>query len=127
MGKEEILGKIDRLVEPVRTQGRFEERDVVYLLVEAYKIEERELHSTRREIRTALPCLSFYRDWVVHTHMHDEEWVRRKEELSDPSRLLKELLSLIKTKETSKNIGAMWPSFVEALELVTADQNISSR
>ncbi len=128
MGVKEIRGKLDNLIERIdATQEEFEERDVVYILVETYKIKERQLKSARSNIKTAIPCLSFYRDWVVHTHLHDERWYRDKAELNRPERLLEEMFSIIEVQDTRERIRVMWPSFVRALNSVTANQEISSR
>lgn len=128
MGKEEILGKIDHLIEQIfAAEDGFEERDIVYLLVEIYKIKERELKSERKQIKDAFPHISFYRDWVVHTHLHNNDWYERKNDLGQPDNLKKEFLSLIENEKTRTKIVEKWPSFLESLRLVVSNQDISPR
>ena len=63
MGQDEIRGKITALAQQIIQQGGFQERDVVYFLVEIYKIVERESGSGRSIIIKKFPHLTFYRDW----------------------------------------------------------------
>lgn len=124
MGKEEILYKITNLVNLINeSEKRFSERDVVYILVEIYKIKEREFES-RTEIKKALRCISFFRDWVVHTHLNDPDWFKEKDTLNDHNKLLSEILSVIENQDIVEKIMSMWPSFQESLNSVTKDQSI---
>jgi hypothetical protein len=128
MSQIEIFGKVNDFIEQIsRDQKSFQERDVVYLLVEIYKIKERDLESNRRRIRDELPFLSFFRDWVVHTHMHDRDWPERKTELDKPDRLLEQISLIIENDGTRKLIESMQASFFESLQNVVANQNIEPR
>lgn len=128
MSQTEIFGKVDSFIEQIsKDQKTFQERDVVYLLVEVYKIKERDFESNRRRIKDELPFLSFFRDWVVHTHMHDNDWAERKTELEDPKKLLEQILSIIENNRTQELISSMRASFFESLQNIVANQNIEPR
>ena len=58
MGQDEIRGKITALAQQIIQQGGFQERDVVYFLVEIYKIVERESGSGRSIIIKKFPHLT---------------------------------------------------------------------
>lgn len=126
MGKVEILEKINELMESIIGSDlkEFEQRDVVYLLVEVYKIKERELKSSRKEITKVLRHISFFRDWVVHTHLNHKEWFKEKDTLNNTKNLLIEIQSIIENVETKNRIESLWSSFEKALKLVTKDQFI---
>ena len=129
MSKEDILKKIRGLITLVsqNPDPAFEERDVVYLLVETYKIKERELRSSREEMKSNFPHLTFFRDWVCHTYVHNPKWVTRQNELNDPTKLLEQFVTILEHNENAELFTKMWPSFVEALMAVTKDQSIASR
>ena len=124
MSQKDIREKIDTLADALVINGEFHERDVVYLLVEIYKIKERDLKSRREEIKNTFVYLAFFRDWVVHTHMNSPEWVRRKEELNNPEALFKQLLDVFDNESTRQKLAGMQASFIEALGMVTKDQDI---
>lgn len=126
MAKEEILGKIDELMNYIfgLEIKEFEQRDVVYLLVEMYKIKERDLELDRGEITKVFPHISFFRDWVVHTHLNKKEWVENKNTLNNTDALLSEILSIIESEETKEKVRSVWQSFESSLLLVTKDQDI---
>lgn len=126
MGKEEILAKTDRLIQKVADDGKgFEERDVVYLLVEAHKIKEREIG--REQLRRDFRHLAFFRDWVVHTRMNDANWVTERETLDRPELLIEELVSILESTHSRQLLTDMRESFIESLGRVVHDQEIAPR
>jgi len=121
MSQKEIIRKV---VELVREIEFFSERDVVYILVETYKIKERDLESVRKEIKRVLPHIAFFRDWVVHTHISDNLWIEQQGTLNDTGKLLSEILSLVEDSYTKDKIQTMWSSFESSLRMITKDQEI---
>ena len=124
MGKAEILGKVDLLLRRLSDEG-FQERDVVYLLVELHKVKEREIG--RRELRVRFPYLAFFRDWTVHTHMHDSDWVERRETLNNPEALVDQLGSILEDEESRHLLSSARENLIASLMKVVSDQEISLR
>lgn len=114
-----LLGSIYESENPL-----FEERDVVYLLVEMYKVKERDLKSKRGDIKKEFPHLAFFRDWVVHTQLDDNAWFIRKEELNNKAELLKEILLILDDDYTKEKLQSLWESVTYSLDLVVQDQDI---
>ncbi|MAZ67629.1 hypothetical protein CL652_02570 [bacterium] len=128
MSQEDVLDKIDSLVRHIAEhQGMFQERDVVYLVVEAYKVKERDLSGSDASVRDQLTHLAFFRDWIVHTNINNQDWFDRRGELMNPDGLLSDLSSVITNTETRHHIETMWDSFIKSLKKVLQDQGISLR
>jgi len=128
MSQEHIQEKIDSLINEIKEGGNgFQEKDIVYLIIEIYKIKERDFDDLGINIKTKLPYLSFFRDWIVHTKMYNPEWVERKDELNDSEKLIKQLIAVIRKEETKKDLLTLQDSFIAALVEVTLDQPIELR
>jgi hypothetical protein len=125
---EEIQSKVEKLISFVhKTTGQFEERDVVYIIVELYKDIERQLGSNRTEIIEKFTHLAFFRDWIVHTNMNSQKWVDEQEILNDPDKLCLLIQGYIENEEAYNSFLSMSESFANCLNGITADQEIFSK
>lgn len=121
MGQKDIYAKIKKLIKGIES---FEEKDVVYLLVELYKIKERDIEENGGDMSKDFPYLSFFRHWVTHTHLRAQYWIDRKDELDQPKKLVEQIQLIINNEETNKKIDSMTDVFFESLQEVIKDQDI---
>ena len=121
MGKIDILKKIEDLILELDS---FEERDVVYVLVELYKVKEREMVG-RENVLKEFTHLSFYRDWVVHTELNKKAWIEKRGEYENEDMLMETISNFfVENTEVQKTFLEHKESFLSSLKAVTKDQPI---
>lgn len=126
MGEGDIRKKVYQLIQQEALQ--FEERDVVYILVELYKLTERKYG--KKETVKKFPHIVFFRNWIVHTGLQYKQKIKISEvvrqnnghERISLDELGKEISSLLDDKKTWEIIEAQWSHFSHSLFEILKDQ-----
>jgi hypothetical protein len=116
--KEAIVEKLKDFVD----QDTISERDVVYFLVEAHKLIERE------NLKTEFKTLVFYRHWAVHIKIdHNSEFREYLTGIFEGVHLPEkkipvEVFSFVYFDLIAKDIIAFWNRFIAVREMKTTDR-----